>query len=337
MSVEFHPDAQQELEDAVAYYDGISSEIGDAFITGVKSTLQRIEQFPEAWSYFTTEKEQLTIMQNWPQLINQYINESTLEERKSWYSNAADAYNRTRPRYPDEIISRVLELAQLPPNANILELGCGPGTATTSFAKLGSITCLEPSSEACEIARQNCTNYPNVEIINTTFEEWELTNLTFDAVLAATSIHWISKEIRYIKTANALKPNGSLILLWNTASKPQDEVYQILHEIYQRETPSLAEKLHPGKENHLSELGKFGQAILDSGLYHNLTSEHFPYELTYSINDYLALLGTFSPCIALEPQQRNSLFTSLKQTLLSNWGKSFQVPCIASFHIAEKV
>jgi plasmid stabilization system protein ParE len=50
MSVEFHPDAQQELEDAVAYYDGISSEIGDAFIAEVKRTLQRIEQFPEAWS-----------------------------------------------------------------------------------------------------------------------------------------------------------------------------------------------------------------------------------------------------------------------------------------------
>jgi plasmid stabilization system protein ParE len=50
MSVEFHPDAQQELEDAVAYYDSISREIGDAFITEVKSTLQRIEQFPEAWS-----------------------------------------------------------------------------------------------------------------------------------------------------------------------------------------------------------------------------------------------------------------------------------------------
>ena len=277
-------------------------------------------------------------MQNWQQRINQFINESTLEERKTWYSNAADAYNRTRPRYPDEIISRVIELAQLPPNPNILELGCGPGTATTSFAKLGfSMTCLEPSSEACKIARKNCTNYPYVEIINTTFEEWESTNPKFDAVLAATSFHWISKEIRYIKTANALKPNGSLILLWNIAFKPLPEVYQILHEVYQRETPSLPSTLYYDRETHVSELSKFGQAILDSGLYHNLTSEHFPYELTYSIDDYLALLGTFSPCIALESNQRDSLFTSLKQELETIWGKSFQIPCLASFHIAEKV
>ncbi len=276
-------------------------------------------------------------MQNWQQLINQYMSEYTLEQRKSWYSNAADAYNKTRPRYPQEVISRVIELTQLSPNTNILELGCGPGTATTSFAKLGfSMTCLEPSSEACEIARQNCIQYPNVEIINTTFEEWELTS-TYDAVLAATSFHWISPEIRYIKTENALKPNGSLILLWNIAFKPQDEVYQILHEVYQRETPSLPSKLYYDRETHLSELAKFGQAILDSGLYHNLTSEHFSYELTYTIDDYLALLGTSSPWITLESHQRDSLFTSLKQELEINWGKSFQVPCLASFHIAEKL
>jgi cyclopropane fatty-acyl-phospholipid synthase-like methyltransferase len=278
-------------------------------------------------------------MQNWQQRTNQYINEYTLEQRKSWYSNAADAYNRTRPRYPQAIISRVVELTNLSPDSNILELGCGPGTATTSFAKFGcSMTCLEPSLEACEIARQNCIQYPNVEIINTTFEEWELTS-THDAVLAANSFHWISSEIKYIKTANALKTNGFLILLWNITFKPQDEVYQILHEIYQREAPTLSSTLHQdgGREIHEAELGKFGQAIIDSGLYHNLMSEHFSYELTYSIDDYLALLGTFSPCIALESHLRDSLFSSMKQELEKNWGKSFQVPCLASFHIAKKI
>jgi SAM-dependent methyltransferase len=277
-------------------------------------------------------------MQNWQQIINQYMDEYTLEQRKSWYSNAADAYNRTRPRYPQEVIFRVLELAQLSPDTNILELGCGPGTATASFAKFGfSMTCLEPSPEACEIARQNCIQYQNVEIINITFEEWELTTHRFDAVLAASSFHWISPEVRYLKAANALKTNGFLILLWNIAFKPQDEVYQILYEVYQRETPSLPSRLYQDRETHEAELGKFGKAILDSGLFHNLAVEHFPYEITYNIDDYLALLSTLSPCITLESHQRDSLFTSLKQTLLSNWGKNFKVPCLASFHIAQKL
>jgi SAM-dependent methyltransferase len=60
-----------------------------------------------------------------------------LEQQKSWYSAVADAYNRVRPRYPKELIGRVVELAQLQNDAIILEVGCGPGTATAAFAQLG--------------------------------------------------------------------------------------------------------------------------------------------------------------------------------------------------------
>ena len=76
-------------------------------------------------------------MKDSEQRENQYRDEYTLEQRKNWYSNAADAYNKTRPHYPQQIIYRAVELAKLTRDAYILELGCGPGTATTSFANLG--------------------------------------------------------------------------------------------------------------------------------------------------------------------------------------------------------
>jgi hypothetical protein len=44
-----------------------------------------------------------------------------LEERRSWYSVVAAAYNRVRPRYPVDSIDRAIALAQLPPKAKILE------------------------------------------------------------------------------------------------------------------------------------------------------------------------------------------------------------------------
>ncbi|MBD2609402.1 type II toxin-antitoxin system RelE/ParE family toxin [Scytonema hofmannii FACHB-248] len=50
MAYNFHPDAKQELDDAVAYYDNISRDMGDAFIAEVERTLNRIEQFPQAWT-----------------------------------------------------------------------------------------------------------------------------------------------------------------------------------------------------------------------------------------------------------------------------------------------
>ncbi|MGH1397101.1 MAG: class I SAM-dependent methyltransferase, partial [Trichormus sp.] len=77
--------------------------------------------------------------------------------------------------------------------------------------------------------------------------------------------------------------------------------------------------------------------ITDSGLFTNLISESFGYELTYTIDDYLALLSTFSVYIALETQQRHALFTALKTALDREWGKSFQISCLATLHIANKI
>ncbi|HEY9861742.1 MAG TPA: hypothetical protein V6D16_19750, partial [Candidatus Obscuribacterales bacterium] len=69
-----------------------------------------------------------------------------LTQRKSWYSGVAQAYYQARPRYPEVLMRRAVELAKLPVDAKILELGCGPGIATVPFAQLGySMVCLEPS------------------------------------------------------------------------------------------------------------------------------------------------------------------------------------------------
>jgi len=239
--------------------------------------------------------------------------------RKNWYRNVADAYNSVRPRYPEKIISRVVELAQFSEYPTILEIGCGPGTATIAFAELGfSMVGLEPSQEACQLARQNCENYPDVEIVNTTFEEWELGERKFNAVVAATSFHWISPEIRYRKASHALKENGSLILLWNTPVLPNNEVYQALQPVYQTHNPSIAQYHVQERVNQEENLRKFAEDVIDSGLFKDLVSEQVKCQVTYSIDDFLALLGTYSPYIALEPEKRIFLLDNLREVLENN-------------------
>ncbi|MEM8779911.1 MAG: class I SAM-dependent methyltransferase, partial [Cyanobacteria bacterium P01_G01_bin.49] len=164
-----------------------------------------------------------------------------LEQRSSWYSPAAQAYNKVRPHYPQNLIDRVVKLANITANTRILEVGCGPGIATVSFAQLGcSILCLEPNADFCKLAQENCQSYPNVTIQNTSFEEWELKDQKFDIVLAATSFHWIPPEIGYPKAADSLKDKGYLILLWNKELQPDYEVYQQLLVSYQKYAPFLS-------------------------------------------------------------------------------------------------
>ncbi|MDZ8050249.1 MAG: class I SAM-dependent methyltransferase [Aulosira sp. ZfuVER01] len=259
-----------------------------------------------------------------------------LEQRKNWYSPAAEAYNKVRPRYPQDLISQVVEVAQLTSNSKILEVGCGPATATVGLAHLGcSMMCLEPNPDFFELAQNNCQPYSNVKIQNTSFEEWALNALEFDAVLAASSFHWISPEIGYAKAANALKEGGHLILLWNKELQPSYQVYKRLSEVYQLYAPVLDKyEDRETQENILRQLGSF---VIDSGQFKNFKSEQIISEVSYTVDEYLMLLNTYSPYLKLEPQIKDSLFAALRQRIEDEFQGSLQLSYISAFHIAQKL
>lgn len=50
MKIDFLEPAEIELHNAIEYYNGISSGLGYEFALEIKRTLERIIQFPEAWS-----------------------------------------------------------------------------------------------------------------------------------------------------------------------------------------------------------------------------------------------------------------------------------------------
>ncbi|NEO53329.1 MAG: class I SAM-dependent methyltransferase [Okeania sp. SIO3B5] len=268
---------------------------------------------------------------------NNWYQDFNLEQKSNWYGQIADAYDRTRPRYPQPLANRVVEIAQLSSNTKILEIGCATGTATTSFADLGfSMICVEPNSESYKIAVKNCAHYERVKIINTTFEEWELEKNQFDVVLAATSFHWVSPEIRYAKTAEALKTNGFLVLLWNTPPQPSQDIYrELLDSVYQTYASDV--KGYEAIATHQKNISSIGNAVIDSGKFQNLVSEELICEVTYDIDDYLALLSTLSPYIAMDAKQRNTLFEKLSTILKEYYGNIINLSYLSALQIAQKV
>lgn len=259
-----------------------------------------------------------------------------LEQRKHWYSPAAEAYNQVRPRYPQALIDRVVEIAQLSSDSSILEVGCGPAIATPAFATLGCrMVCIEPNPDFYHLAQQNCQSYPNVEIQNCSFEEWTLEPETFDAVLAASSFHWIPPEIGYPKAAAALHPEGHLILLWNKELQPRYEVYQQLSQVYETHAPSL-NRSYEDSAMQTAILNELGQMAIASGYFKDLVAGQFEVEVTYSVAQYLMLLNTYSPHLRLEPQQKQHLFAGLRQALEQN-SDTIPLSYVSAFHIARPI
>lgn len=156
----------------------------------------------------------------------------------------------------------------------------------------------------------------------------------FDAVLAASSFHWISPEVGYPKAASALHESGHLILLWNKELQPSYEVYQSLSEVYQIYAPSLDR--YEDRKTQEDILSGLGQMVVDSGQFKDLKSGNVISEVTYNVDEYFMLLNTYSPYLKLDFQSKDALFTGLRHRIEDNFGGYLQLSYISAFHIAKK-
>ncbi|MGB3300567.1 MAG: class I SAM-dependent methyltransferase [Phormidesmis sp.] len=258
-------------------------------------------------------------MQNdWYSWYRSFDENHGAQARQQWYSDSARAYRWARPTYPTALIDRVVAQSQLKASASILEIGCGPGIATAAFAQRGFRICgVEPSAAACEMARQACEGYGDrLTLHNSTFENYPLSSQPFDAVLAATSFHWISPEIACKKSAAALNPNGSLILLWATPPQPSEEICEYLSPIYERyDLAELGQERRRTQDDYQNNFEMFAKAVNESGYFQPTSVGIQQQQSIYSIEKYLALLSTLSPYIALEAQRRGDLFDAIAQQL----------------------
>jgi 16S rRNA A1518/A1519 N6-dimethyltransferase RsmA/KsgA/DIM1 with predicted DNA glycosylase/AP lyase activity len=102
------------------------------------------------------------------------------------FESVADIYDEVRTEYPEELIEDIVSLSGLPPDGRILEIGCGPGNATVSFARLGHrILGIELGERLSALAVEKCRAYPGVKILNLAFEDWELDERAFEEEIAA--------------------------------------------------------------------------------------------------------------------------------------------------------
>ncbi len=261
------------------------------------------------------------------------LSRKTLADRKNWYSPAAQAYGLARPSYPIEVIQQVTALAELTDQSAMLEIGCGPGTATVDFAPVvGAIDSLEPNPDFYQLAQVNCAAHSNVHFHNQAFEEYQ-SEQKFDAILAASSFHWIPAPIGYPKAASLLKENGALILLWNKELQPSWAVYQQLAPVYRRFAPQLDR--YEDRATEADVLQQLGQIAIDSGYFDRLVGGEVRVAVTYGVDRYLSLLNTYSPYLKLDAQTKTALFAGLAE-VIGSLGGSIDLQHTSAFHVTRR-
>ena len=251
--------------------------------------------------------------------------------RKRSFDAVAHLYDRTRPGYPEPLFDDLARRSDIPKDGRILEIGPGTGQATLPLARRGfSILGLELGASMARLCRSNCREFPKVEIRNTAFEDWKPEEGAFDMVLAATAFHWIPYKVAYPRCARALKPTGSLALLWNFADVTETEFFNDLHAIYRRIAPHMHLSLPP--ELRIERQRK---KIVSSGLFGPVTVLRYPWQSEYTSDRYIGLLKTMSDHAILAPAVRNSLFRAIRKLINDNGG-TFIRPVVAALFLAPR-
>jgi SAM-dependent methyltransferase len=236
------------------------------------------------------------------------------------FDEVAELYDAIRPRYPEALFARVVCIAGLKSNAKLLEIAPGTGQATLSLAKRGyRITGVELGQEMARIARNRLRAYRSVDIVNTSFEDAQLPRVAFDLVYVATAFHWISAEVKFAKSHALLKPSGHLAIIHrhHVSDERGDAFTAATQPIYQRHERDAAARTKVYVPRPRAELRP---EPIDEEIFAPLSFDTFAEEVTYSAQDYLSLLSTYSPTLAMSPEERATFLEGIRCLIDEKFG-----------------
>jgi SAM-dependent methyltransferase len=251
------------------------------------------------------------------------------------FEEAAELYEEACTAYPEELVDDILSLSGIAADGRILEIGCGPGNATVSFAKRGyRILGIELGARLAAWAAKACRAYPGVKILNLAFEDWELEERAFDLALAADAFHWIPPEIGYPKVARALKDSGSAAFFWQVPVDPQTDWSRAIDAVYRETAPQF---VNPDKRFTVEWLvGVITECFEASGCFGEVTTRQYFWSEALTGERYVKGLRTFSMHQGIDEGLREKLYTRILEVIERFGGQVAQPQSVVLFHSRVK-
>lgn len=230
-------------------------------------------------------------------------------QRRETFDEVAELYDQARPTYPDALFDDLVALAGLGPRSRVVEVGCGTGKATLPLAGRGlRITCVELGVSLAAVAQRKLALFPGVEIVVADFETWQPRRGDYDALVSFTAYHWIERELRYAKAAEVLREGGSMAIAMVHHVLPDGADPFFLEA--QADYDAVGRGGHPPGPPEAVEA--FGEEIAASGLFRVVAEQRYLWDVAYTADEYIDVLSTFSPNIAMEEARRTRLFDLLR-------------------------
>jgi SAM-dependent methyltransferase len=254
-------------------------------------------------------------------------------EQRFTFDQVANVYRASRPDYPEALVDDVLSYANLEPTDTILEIGCGTGQATKSFAKRGlQIVAIDPGPEMIRAARETLASFANVKLGEATFEAWPVGNSVFPLIIAAQAWHWVSPEVRFVKAAQLLSDNGTLAVFGHVPVGLPSHLLDRFKQIWLRHTGLWG----PPPEAWYLPNGPFKGWFDESRLFLPVEHKYYPWKWQHTTSSYTNFLSTRSDVRMLAPETRKDLLDEIEKAI-DGQGGGLDVDYETHLYIAHRI
>lgn len=135
---------------------------------------------------------------------------------KERFSDRAIAYHANRPRYPKALLDELKRHCGIESGSVVADIGSGTGILSELFLQNGNtVYAIEPNAPMRAIAEQNLGSNPRFYSVAGTAEETTLPSSSVDLIIAGQAFHWFDREKVRPEFARVLRPDGSIVLVWN--------------------------------------------------------------------------------------------------------------------------
>ncbi|MBD8506915.1 class I SAM-dependent methyltransferase [Hoyosella sp. G463] len=132
-----------------------------------------------------------------------------MTDRARSFGQAAASYDQVRPRYPRELLARMLPTEP----GVVVDCGAGTGILTAALTALGhDVIAVDPDPRMLDQLR---ATLPGITALEGRAESIPLGDASARAVVLGQAWHWVDVEAASREIDRVLEPGGSLLLLWN--------------------------------------------------------------------------------------------------------------------------
>ena len=254
------------------------------------------------------------------------------------FDTVAARYEKFRPGYTDDLYRELFNYINIDSSSKAVEVGIGGGQATLPILEKGcTLIAVEYGENFSKLCKKKFEDYKKFSVITEKFENVSFTDSQYDLVYSASAFHWVPENIGYSKVYAMLKSGGVFARFAN-------------HPYPNKDNPILAveiEKLYSAyycqyhgkdlkpKEEYSEEQAVQRAQIAKKYGFVDIRHAMFYRTRTFSAEEYIELLGTYSDHIAIEEKIRMEFFSKIEETI-NKYGGSFRIYDTIDLQLARK-